>query len=124
MARPSAHFAWHEFRCRDGTPVPVWAHDDVARLCTRYLERLRAVYGPIIVISGYRTPEHNRAVGGAPASYHVCRHGRPGAAADIACRRGTPREWYMKLAELDPGGLGLYGEHVHVDNRDGPRARW
>ena len=49
--------------------------------------------------------------------------GLKGAAADVRCARGTPRQWYAFLDRLDPGGLGLYVGHVHVDNRSG-RARW
>ena len=43
------------------------------------LEALRISYGrPIIINSGYRCREHNRAVGGAPASLHMA-----GCAADV-----------------------------------------
>lgn len=43
------------------------------------LEEVRELYGkPIRVTSGYRCPEHNKAIGGAPSSSHVS-----GMAADI-----------------------------------------
>lgn len=36
------------------------------------LNQFRSVYGkPMIVTSGYRTPEHNASVGGAPNSAHI-----------------------------------------------------
>lgn len=75
------------------------------------------------MVSGYRTRAYNRSVGGAPASFHVYMRERPGAAADVACQRGTAAEWHAFLARLNPGGLGRYSDHVHVDTRL-RRARW
>jgi len=46
------------------------------------LERYRALSGgPVVVISGYRDPRHNAAVGGAPGSQHLY-----GNAADLRPR--------------------------------------
>jgi len=50
--------------------------------------------------------------------------GAAGAAADFSCESGSPKEWYWFVADLGPGGLGLYPGHVHVDNRPGQLARW
>jgi uncharacterized protein YcbK (DUF882 family) len=122
-SRPSPHFTWREFACHDGTPVPLHAHSDVGRLCRSYLEPLRSRYGPVTIISGYRHRSYNAQVGGAPASMHIYRIDRRGAAADIKCARGSPREWFAFLDRMHPGGLGYYPSHVHVDNRVG-RARW
>lgn len=121
--RPSRHFAMREFDCHDGTPVPPHAWPDVSGLCVRYLEPLRRLYGPVRVISGYRPPDYNRQVGGAPASMHIYRRDRQGAAADVTCSRGRPADWHAALERLNPGGLGLYPDHVHVDSRAG-HARW
>jgi uncharacterized protein YcbK (DUF882 family) len=121
--RLSPHFDTQEFACHDGTPVPRHAYDDLRRLAELYLEPLRERFGPVTILSGYRTPAYNREVGGAPASFHVYSQGRWGAAADVRARRGEPRTWHRYLASLDPGGLGLYPHHVHVDNRAG-HARW
>src|SRR3954453_10332336 len=123
LARPSTHFRWSEFRCHDGTSAPGHSHPDLRQLCVRYLEPLRRRYGVVWIISGYRTPEHNERVGGAPSSYHVYRMERVGVAADIAASRGTPAQWFALLDALDAPGLGKYPGHVHVDNRDG-HARW
>lgn len=119
----SPHFTTEEFSCRDGTPLPRYAYDDARNLCREFLEPLRNVYGPVMVLSGYRSPQHNQSVGGAPDSYHVARQSREGLAVDVICRRGAPDEWYRTLARRSPGGLGLYESHVHVDNRRG-HARW
>lgn len=117
------HFRLEEW-VRAGDPEPPAATIRHLRaLCLAYLEPLRAEWGPVTVSSGVRTVERNRAVGGAPQSYHVPILGRRGAAADITCRRGTPRDWYRTLDRLGAPGLGLYPTHVHVDNR-ASRARW
>jgi uncharacterized protein YcbK (DUF882 family) len=121
--RVSAHFAVREFDCHDGTEVPRYAYGDLERLARRYLEPLRVEFGPVRVVSGYRTRSYNRSVGGVAGSYHVYRRARPGVAADIECRIGEPYQWAAFLDELGPGGLGRYQDHVHVDNREG-HARW
>jgi uncharacterized protein YcbK (DUF882 family) len=121
--RLTAHFTIGEFACKDGTPVPPNTVPQLHELCARFLEPLRERYGPVTVISGYRTPGWNRAVGGAPASYHVYTSRRQGVAADVRCARGAPMLWHELLAELEPGGLGSYSDHVHVDSRS-HRARW
>lgn len=56
------------------------------------LEDVRSLAGhPIIITSGYRCPELNGRIGGAPLSSHI-----EGRAADIVCPPCTPKE----LAEL------------------------
>jgi hypothetical protein len=119
----SAHFHSNEFACRDGTPAPSHAYDELRALCHDYLEPLRGRYGRTVVRSGYRTPAWNRRVLGAPDSFHVYRRERYGAAADVTCERGHAPDWHAFLAALDPPGLGHYVDHVHVDNRHG-HARW
>src|SRR4051812_27068133 len=121
--RLSAHFDSSEFRCHDGTPCPEHAYGDLIRLCRRYLEPLRGEFGPVIIVSGYRTRAHNAAVGGVRGSFHVYRRDRPGATADVRAARGRPAEWYAYLDELAVPGLGRYADHVHADNRQG-HARW
>jgi uncharacterized protein YcbK (DUF882 family) len=121
--RLTPHFTLEEFACHDGTPAPSHARDDLVELCRNYLEPLRARFGPVTVRSGYRTAEYNRRVGGAPASFHVYRRERKGAAADVTAATGDAADWYRALARLDPPGLGSYPDHVHVDTRAW-HARW
>ena len=52
--------------------------DNLKHLATNYLQPLRDRYGPIRINSGFRTPEVNKAVGGAKNSAHM-----QGNAADI-----------------------------------------
>lgn len=71
--RCSEHFRFREFRSKgDG-----WIKVD--RALVRGLERYRGLLGkPVTIISGYRDPAHNVAVGGASNSQHLF-----GNAADI-----------------------------------------
>lgn len=73
-----------------------------------------------LVTSGCRTPERNRAVGGAPRSYHLtC------SAADIVIP-GVAKEAIRAYALSLPGrgGVGTYChlDIVHIDS--GPRREW
>ena len=90
QARLSEHFSLAEL-CKTNTGienVPSEAQvENLKRVC-RWLERLRKrwndKYGdgddPIIINSGFRSPEVNKAVGGVPTSNHLT-----GCAVDIRC---------------------------------------
>lgn len=123
MPRLTPHFRTEEFTCRDGTPAPASSYGQLLELCHGWLEPLRRHYGPVTILSGYRTPEHNAEVGGAPESFHVYDFTRQGVAADVVCKRGTPAAWYGFLDRRQAHGLGLYRGHVHVDTRR-THARW
>lgn len=70
---------------------------------------------PLVIISGYRTPAHNAAVGGAKASRHMT-----GDAVDI--RPGVIRP--AQARELGWRGIGVRdGWAVHLDLRPTP-ATW
>lgn len=121
----TTHFHLGEFACDHTSKPPALAVPSLVRLCDDYLEPLRARFGVISVNSGCRSRAHNRAVGGAPASWHLWRvRGTLGVAADVRCRHGGPRDWYAFLDKLGIPGLGLYPTFVHADNRAGARARW
>lgn len=133
--RVTEHFWWHEFDCHDGTPVPDEYRPNVLRLCTDLLEPLRVIAGqPLLIISGYRTPDWNQQIGGRNRSQHL-----QGMAADIAWRRAWPLpvlgriesvfavgqyvDGMMNDGRLPQGGLGYYPTFLHVDLR-GRKARW
>ncbi len=116
------HFALSEFACKDHlrTRYPADRIDTHLRPLCETLEVIRTVCAqPLRIVSGYRTPEHNRFVGGAPDSRHV--HGDAG---DIIARDLTAAELHeiimaLYLAKKLPklGGMGRYKAWVHVDTR-------
>ena len=102
----SEHFAAQELAC----PC-----DDCDRLVVHWalielLQRLRERVGVLVVTSGYRCAEHNRAVGGAESSLHIC-----GMAADIQSENLAPDQLAPLAKGFGAGGVGLYPRHVHVD---------
>jgi len=145
----SKYFTPAEMRCRDEvrTPYPEqWA----LRLAVLFeaLDTIREEWGgPLTIVSGYRTPEHNSEINGAHQSQHV-----QGRAVDLRPlkrnlsvgdinRLGSIVEMLLAQAKLPAvGGVGVYPLHrdprsnllfpgwVHVDCRprpaDGHIARW
>lgn len=123
MSQISRHFSAGEWRCKDGSQTPPAWEAQIPQLVFPFLEPLRAVFGATTILSGFRSSQWNREVGGAPRSMHLWLPGRPGVAADVKCAVGKPIDWYRLLDELGAPGLGLYSWGVHVDSRRG-RARW
>lgn len=87
-------------------------------LLAHRLQVIRTFFAkPLIINSGFRTPEHNKEVGGASKSLHL-----QGKAADIVIEGVRPYAIQEALEDWD-GGLGLYKTFTHVDIR-GHKARW
>lgn len=104
------HFKVKEFACKDGSPV-VFVDEYLVTL----LEMLRqTINKPIIITSGYRTPEHNKKVGGAKYSYHM-----RGCAADIRVNGMTPKDVAKELNKIVPNNCGIivYDNWIHFDVR-------
>lgn len=105
------HFSVREFACKDGCNYVL-----ISKVLVKVLEKLRQKIGEEIYInSGFRTPTHNKAIGGAILSYH-----QYGMAADIRAKTKTPKELYQILDEMLKGwgGLELHNTFVHVDTRE------
>lgn len=100
----------------DNTPSPEVVEElkKVALVLEVIRKDLRA---PIVVSSGYRSPEVNKAVGGSKTSDHML-----GMAADITCPSVSTIDLAERIAEdMDDYGVGQviheFGSWVHVSTK-------
>lgn len=119
----SPHFNIREFRCQCGNN-----HETL--ISSELVDKLEALYAAlncskIIVTSGYRCPDHDKAIGGTSSGQHT-----KGTAADVCCygQDGQPissKTVCCKAQDLGFGGIanitGAYTS-VHLDVRTG--AKW
>ena len=114
MVKVSKDFYLYEFESKDTQEVKI---DPVMiNLNQAFRDRVGIPYTPS---SAYRTPEHNKRVGGSPKSQHLT-----GKAIDIPLLKGYTIEEMAGIAEeLGFTGIGLYQNFIHVDTREG-KARW
>jgi uncharacterized protein YcbK (DUF882 family) len=118
------NFHIREFKCKDGSKVPIELEANVRLLATQ-LQGLRDFIGiPIHLNSAYRTEVYNASIGGSPKSQH-----KQGKAADLVTAKYTPKQLaniikkLIKEGKMMQGGVGLYPSFVHYDCR-GTEARW
>lgn len=109
-----ANFSPAEIACRGDGSIKV---NEEALDC---LQALRDLTGqPMIVLSGYRSPAHNRRVGGARASKHM-----EGAAFDISMTNHDPVAFEAAARKAGFLGFGFYPRSgfMHIDL--GPARSW
>lgn len=110
------YFTAKEFRSRDNSQI-IFVDDYLVSI----LDILRSKIGrPVIVNSGYRTPDWNAKCGGAKYSYHM-----RGMAADIRVKGMSAKQLANELNAIVPDGCGIivYSSWVHFDVRTGKKYR-
>ena len=118
----SPHFNAREFRCSCGK-----SHETL--IASELVNKLETLYtalncSKIIVTSGYRCPEHDKAVGGTSSGQHT-----KGTAADVCCygQDGQPissKTVCCKAQDLGFGGIANITssyQYTHLDVRTGYR---
>ena len=119
----SPHFNAREFRCQCGQP-----HETL--IASELIDKLEALYtalncSKIIVTSGYRCPEHDKAVGGTSSGQHT-----KGTAADVCCYGQDGQPISSKTICCKAQDLGFTGianitssyQYTHLDVRTS--GRW
>ena len=117
------HFNAREFRCSCGK-----SHETL--LASELVDKLEALYtalncSKIIVTSGYRCPEHDKAVGGTSSGQHT-----KGTAADVCCYGQDGQPISSKTVCCKAQDLGFTGianitssyQYTHLDVRTS--GRW
>jgi uncharacterized protein YcbK (DUF882 family) len=124
MAKLTNNFTLQEFNSKCGRDIPNNVLPNIIQLA-KNLQVLRDAVGKSISItSGYRSPQHNKKIGGAKDSQHV-----KGMAVDIKVAGMTPKEvaliieGLIESGKMKQGGIGIYPSWVHYDIR-GTKARW
>lgn len=102
----SRNFTLGELASKDGSSL-VLIHPSLIL----GLQLIRDKTGKRITInSGYRSLEHNKAIGGATNSSHV-----KGMACDIVVESMTPNQVSFLAKELGFGGIKAYPSFTHID---------
>lgn len=123
MLFATPHFRFSELDCHNGEPVPEALKPEIRRLCEYVLEPLRALHGPLVVVSGWRSLAYNERIGGAAHSQHCLGTAadiRPADIGDLSRLEMTIRHELENHHLPDLGGWGVYPNWIHVDTRMRP----
>jgi uncharacterized protein YcbK (DUF882 family) len=115
--RVSAHFKIKEFAQKDYQCDKILIESELIEV----LEDVRTHFNmPVIITSGYRTPEYNKKIGGVKNSQHT-----KGTAADIKVKMvpASKVQGYLNRKYPNKYGIGRYENFTHIDVRE-KKARW
>ena len=133
MKKLTTEFNEDLYASHDGKPTPPEALENLRvlheqlLLLKEHIKEQNTGENPepdIYIVSGYRSPEHNKKVGGVKNSQHML-----GKAADIQVEGIKPSHiaevirGMMQYKLIKPGGIGRYKTFTHYDIR-GRRATW
>jgi len=105
--KDTKHFKASEFDCKDGC-----GQNEMDKSFIYMLEQARDLAGiPFWINSGFRCPDHNKAVGGKEDSAHL-----KGLAADIDCNGSYIRLVILRsLLIVGFSRIGIGKNFIHVD---------
>jgi hypothetical protein len=116
---PSEDWPWKSF-----SPQEIASKGEGELLVdTDAMDRLQALRDrlgkPLVLTSAYRSPEHNRRVGGAKNSYHM-----QGVAFDVRMENHDPHRFEATARAEGFTGFGYYPKSgfMHIDT--GPERSW
>ena len=113
----SEHFKAQEFAQKDYQCDKILIESELIEV----LEDVRTHFNsPVIITSGYRTPEYNKKIGGVKNSQHT-----KGTAADIKIENvlASKVQKYLSQKYTNKYGIGKYKNFTHIDVRK-KKARW
>ena len=116
----SEHFTLGEvtktkYETKDGNFPSRVALENLTNLCENWLEALRQAQGPLIINSGYRSPEVNKFAGGSSTSNHLT-----GCAVDIRVAGFEQAVRYASiLLDISDGTKRNYDELFIEKNKTG-----
>ena len=104
MEKLTEFFDYQEFGITDETDISI--RENIKKLVVNVMDKIRTEYGmPIYITSGYRTPEHNKKVGGVANSQHIY-----GEACDFTGR--DFKKLLRIIDEMDNEGLLNYDQLI------------
>jgi uncharacterized protein YcbK (DUF882 family) len=118
------NFSLQEFNSKDGSPMPKEVFENIILLANNLQVLRDELKASIKINSGYRSPAHNKKIGGAKNSTHTL-----GMAADIVVSGFTPKQVaetidrLVKEGKMMTGGIKAYPTFTHYDIR-GVKKRW
>jgi uncharacterized protein YcbK (DUF882 family) len=118
------NFSLQEFNSKDGSPMPKEVFENIILLANNLQVLRDELKASIKINSGYRSPAHNKKIGGAKNSTHTL-----GMAADIVVSGYSPKqvadtiERLVKEGKMMTGGLKAYPTFTHYDCA-GRKRRW